>query len=64
MRWTRIEEVVIMEWLIRETERGGPQLFLKVGPSKSCPGRFGVVTIPSTDFQSLTQPLVDVGSTS
>ena len=51
-----------MEWLIRETERGGPQLFLKVGPSKSCPGRFGVV--PSTDFQSLTQPLVDVGSTS
>ena len=37
MRWTRIEEVVIMDWLIRRNEPGGRNYFQR-GRFQSCPG--------------------------
>jgi len=42
-----------MDWLIRETEPGGPQLF-STWALPILPGAFGVVTIPSTAFKSPT----------
>ena len=44
MRWTRIEEVVIMDWLIRRNEPGSRNYFQRELSSQSCPGRPGVVT--------------------
>jgi hypothetical protein len=39
VRWTRIEEVVIMGWLIRRNEPGSRNYFQRELSSQSCPGR-------------------------
>src|SRR5579864_5093633 len=71
VRWTRIEEVVIMDWLIRKPSPEGRNYFQREVSSESCPGRLGVVTIPTTALRSPTggtsmasPALVDVGSIS
>jgi hypothetical protein len=43
VRWTRIEEVVIMDWLIRRNEPGSPNYFQRELSSQSCP-------VPSPQF--------------
>jgi len=71
VRWTRIEEAVIMDWSIQRNEPGSRNCFQRELSSQSCPGRPGIVTIPSTDDKSpiggisIDLPtLLDVGSIS
>jgi hypothetical protein len=68
VRWTRIEEMVIMDWLIRRNEPGS-RIFFNAS-SLPNPARGGV-TILSTDLKSPTgdisialPALVDVGTNS
>jgi hypothetical protein len=72
VRWTRIEEVVIMEWLSGETSPEAAIIFNASSlpnPARDAPAS-GVVTIPATDLKSPTgnefalPALVDVGSIS
>jgi len=50
VRWTRIEEVVIMDWLSGETSPEAAIIFN--ASSLLNPARDGVVTIPSADVKS------------
>jgi hypothetical protein len=60
-----------MDWLIRKPSPEGRNYFQREVSSESCPGRLGVVTIPTTALRSPTggtsmasPALVDVGSIS